>query len=187
VRFAEEVPSCWMRHHDIKTRSWTKKIDTGRPDCIFNEHQKFVRSQFGIDVWITNVRLPELRFEDADLPYESWKQYEAHETTMAYLTLPNKVTSRKDWSSVENYLGDFESGYAMPVKLGAAPTQASLRRFPRTMNLLGLELFVHPVQKETVIVAPTDVPSSDVDDGVDGLSADWPQLTLLTRSRNKEQ
>ena len=50
------------------------------------------------------------------------------------------------------------------------------------MNLLGLEVFVHPAQKKAVDSAPTDAQSSGATDMVDEKTADWPQLVSLTTS-----
>lgn len=188
VDYAEEEPSLWTGPHDSKTLSWMKKGGMERPTCIFNEHREFVRNHFGIDVWTSNVRLPPLR---ATLVTQSdeWKSNESQNTTLAYMTLPNNVSSREDWLSgmYDNLHGGLQSGHAMPVKMGAVPTQASIRRFPRAMSILGLDVFIHPTQKGTVISPAPEVRSSGITDAVDDSAADWPQLTLLTRNRVKEQ
>ena len=168
----------WVSSHDTKCHNWTAKVDTHLPTCIFNEHQAFVRSHFGIDVWTSNVRLPRQR---STLEADKWKLDESSNTTVAYMTLPNNASSCEDWLSGMYDDVKLQSGYAMPLKLGAAPTRASLRRFQRALNLLGLEVFIHPTQKGTVISAPPGAQSSDSADAVDGSAADWPQLTLLTR------
>ena len=173
---------CWEQSHDKNRRSWIKDVDIDLPTCIFNEHQALVRSHFGVDVWISNVKLP------TDTPAAvPWRYDERQYSTVAYITLPNNESSREGWSSNRYDGGNLQSGYAMPVKLGAVPTQASLRRFPRALNLLGLEVFIHPTQKRTVMFAPPDVQHSDVTDALDGSAADWPQLTLLTKTRIQEQ
>ena len=106
---------------------------------------------------------------------------------MAYMTLPNNASSHEDWLRSNLDHGSSQSGYAMPLKVGAVPTEASLRRFPRAMNTLGLDVFIHPTQEGTVISPPPNLQSSDTTDAVDGSAADWPQLTLLTRNRIREQ
>lgn len=69
----------------------------------------------------------------------------------------------------------------MPVEMGAMPTEASLRRFPRALNLLDLEVFIHAKQKKAVVPPPSDLQSSLATDAVDRSTAKRPQLTLLTR------
>jgi hypothetical protein len=137
-----------------------------------------VRSHFGIDVWISSLRLPPLRF--GALKVEKWRSYEAHETTLAYLTLPNSIPSCEKWSSIDNDLGKFQSGAAIPVELGAVPTRASLRRFPRALTILGLEVFIHPSQNGDVISVPSDVQLEGSTAAADESTTEWPQLTLLT-------
>lgn len=182
VKYLESM-SFWIEPHDARLRSWQRKIDTEGPACIFYEYRDLVRSHFGIDIWTSNVRLPRLDFTPAA---DWWKRAETRNTSVAYMILPNHVSSHEDWRSGMYDLGHLQSGYAMPVKMGAVPTEASLRRFPRAMNILGLDVFVYPAQKGTVISAPTDVQPSGVADGVNVCAADWPQLTLLTRNRIKE-
>ena len=177
------LSSFWLDPHDTKIRAWVKIVDTARSDCIFNEHREFVRNHFGIDIWISNFPLPSLSNPPAG---EEWKRGESQNTTMAYMTLPENASSRVDRRRSWYDHGKLQSGYAMPVKVGAVPTEASLRRFPRAMNILGLDVFIHPTQKGTVISAPPGVQSSGVTGAVDESVADWPQLTLLTKYRIEE-
>ena len=173
----------WTEPHITKVRKWVKRTDTERSNCIFNEHREFVRNQFGIDIWTSNVRIPPLINHQAD---EQWKQGESQRTAMAYMTLPDKASSREDWLGDVYDHGKLQSGYAMPVKVGAVPTEASLRRLPRAMNILGLDVFIHPTQKGTVISTPPGVQSSGVTGAVDESVVGWPQLTLLTRCRMED-
>lgn len=173
----------WRMSHDGKRHRWTAKVDLDHPTCIFTKHQTFVRSRFGINIWTSNVRLPPL---ERARGVEPWRRNQDQNTTRAYITLPNNGL-REVWDTFDfDSDGDLQSGYSMPVNLGAVPTQASLRRFPRAMKLLGLEVFVDPTQKGTVISAQTDVESTDAAGPADGSLASWPQLTLLTRCRTKE-
>lgn len=157
--------NCWVPSHGRKGLSWVKKVNMDLPTCIFNEHQALMRNHFGIDVWTSNVQLPRLR---ATRAADAWRQDLHRQTTVAYMTLPNIVP-------------------AMPVNMGTVATEASLRRFPRALNLLGLEVFVHPAQKKAVDSAPTDVQSSGATDVGDEKTAKWPQLVLLTRSHDANQ
>lgn len=186
LQFARDVLSAWTRAHDINTRNWAKSFDTEHPICIFNKRRELVRNHFGIDVWTSNVRLPPLSFPPV-AQADKGKRHESQNTTVAYMTLPNNVSSREDWLSGIYDRENMQSGYAMPVKLDTAPTKASLRRFPRAMSILGVNVFIHPTQKGTAISPPHDVQSSGINDTVDGSAADWPQLTLLTKNRIMEQ
>jgi hypothetical protein len=174
---------CWQEPHDNKITEWIEKVDEQNSMDIsfFEEHQEFVRDLFGINVWITNVRLPPL--SDAVPKVESWKLSEAHDTTLAYMTLPDDSFLREDWASVAMDNDGCQSGFAVPTKLGAVPTEASLRRFPRAMKLLGLEVFCHPSQ---IMSTPTDfgdVQYESTFNVVHGPAVEWPQLTLLAKCR----
>jgi len=92
------------------------------------------------------------------------------------------------------------SGFAMPVKLGARPTELSLQRFPRALKLLGLKVFVGSTQTDpganssdvevdskTSGMENVEVESSDGSDAGDELAACWPQLTVLTRYLSKRE
>jgi hypothetical protein len=174
---------CWVPSHDRQCLSWIERVNTDLPTCIFNELQAFMRSHFGIDVWTSQVRLPSLSLPPVD---QAWKQHLPRNTTLAYLTLPKTESSSAEWSSSTSDNANMPSGRTMPVNAGAVPTEASLRRFPRALNLLGLEVFVPPTEKKAVHSAPTDVQPPGTTDAVDGSAADWPQLTLLTRDRIRE-
>jgi hypothetical protein len=177
----------WEDAHDNKVERWVNKVDTQLPSCIFQKNQEFVKSHFGIDIWISKVRLPPA--SDSADKTGSWALLdEARYTILAYMTLPNNLWSREDWDGIEDELDDFQGGFAKPVELGAIPTEASLRRFSRALNLLDLEVFIHAIQskqRRTVVSPPSDVQSSITTDDVDGSTAKWPRLTLLTRSESK--
>jgi hypothetical protein len=173
----------WDEPHDSKTQGWATKIDTEGPSCIFTKHQALVRSHFGIDIWILNVRLPPLSNNTPGVDW--WKQDQDHNTTLAYLTMPNNVPLQKNWAKVGDY--DFETGFAMPLTLGAVPTEASLRRFPRAMHILSLEVFSQSTQAGALVSALTNQHYSNSVDTVDDSTASWPQLTLLTKCRLNQQ
>ena len=144
----------WTDSHNTKTRSRAQNVDTERSNGIFNEYREIVRNHFGIEIWTSNVQLPPL----SNLPaVEWWKRGEPQDTTVAYMTLPNNASSHEDWLRSNLDQGSSQSGYAMPLKVGAVPTQASLRRFPRAMNTLGLDVFIHPTQEGTVISPPPNL------------------------------
>ena len=111
----------------VETMFWTDS------NGIFNEYREIVRNHFGIEIWTSNVQLPPLSNPPA---VEWWKRGEPQDTTVAYMTLPNNASSHEDWLRSNLDQGSSQSGYAMPLKVGAVPTQASLRRFPRAMNTL---------------------------------------------------
>ena len=184
VNYAEEqISRPWVDSHDIAVVNWAERVDTELATCIFNKHREFVRHHFGVDVWTSNVRLPP---KSNTVKADMWKLHESQNTTVAYMTLPENVSSREDWPSGMYVDGKCQSGYAMPVKVGAVTTGASLRRFPRAMNILGLDVFIHPTQKGIVISAPPGMQSSGITGAVDGSVVDWPQLTLLTKCHIEE-
>ena len=175
----------WEDAHGNKGERWENKVVTHLPTCVFKKHQGFVKSHFGIDIWISKVRLPPPS-DSADKTGRWALLDEARYTILAYMTMPNNVSSREDWDGIEDEFDDFQGGFAKPVELGAMPTEASLRRFSRALNLLDLEVFIHPIQSKqqmTVVSPPSDVQSSITTDDVDGSTAKWPRLTLLTRCR----
>ena len=171
----------WDVQHHENCRRWKIRVDTERSNCIFIKHRAFVRRHLGIDVWVSNVRLPSLQAvtQQAD----EWKLNRPQNATVAYTTLPNKVSSRQEWTVMSDLYGHLQSGHTMPANFGAVPTEASLRRFPRALKLLGLKVFIHPTQKEPVRSTPTNVQSSDDTNTADESTTSWPQLTILTKCR----
>lgn len=169
----------WDAEHDIRVGAWESKVGMDDSHCIFTQHEVLLRSHFGIDFWTSIVRLPPL--EVVRRKSEEWKLTEGHNTSsMAYMTLPNDGHTREKWAT-RLHGDDFETGYASSVHLGATPSQASLRRFSRALNILGLEVFIHPQQRRTVISSRTDLESSDLGKSAEEPLIRWPQLTLLTR------
>lgn len=60
-----------------------------------------MKIRFGIDVWVSNLRRPPLSVPAEKA--EKWKQFDPHNTTLAYMTLPNNVLSREDWDGVADF------------------------------------------------------------------------------------
>jgi hypothetical protein len=114
--------------------------------------------------------------------------------TIAYLTLPDDGQNEASYET-DVAQHNWELGHAKALKLGAMLTHGSLRRFPRTLKLLDLE--VHPsnptssgtlASSDSGLLASqaSDVEcsggsSADSVDAVDKEAPFWPQLTVLTR------
>lgn len=140
---------------------------------VLNIHKDLLKSHFGIAIWVA----------------PSFEGFDAHDndkwTVLAYLTLPGNPWRHEDWpergSGHNRQIKD--SGYGMPLRVGAVPSPSSLKRFPDAMKRLDLELFVHHSLKDPTILDATDgdvgVPKSDK---VTEDMRSWPQLTLLVHS-----
>jgi hypothetical protein len=145
----------------------------------YSVHEYLLRTHFGIGVWAT----PKL------LDTNRW-------TTLAYLTLPRNPREQEQWPNQhrDGYESSNDSGHGMPIHLGAAPSPASLKRFPNALRRLGLELFVNPNQKSTTGLwtgdCEVEVPNASDEtvarDKVTGKDGTWPQLTLLLHSMVSE-
>jgi hypothetical protein len=137
--------------------------------------QKLLNAHFGIGIWISPTR------SDID----GW-------TALAYLTLPNDPSRTETWA--ESVRGsNFQSndtGYGMPVHMGATPSHASLQRFPEALKKFDLEIFVQSSQKSAQVLSTGDrkVEESKAVDETAGSGkviekvGTWPQLTLLVYS-----
>jgi hypothetical protein len=175
----------WAPEHDSRARAWEFKAGLDYSSCIFTKQKALLRSHFGIDFWTANVRIPVL--EEVHSKSEEWKLTESNNMSVAYMTLPNKGHTREQWASAGYDTREFQSAYVDEVQLGATPSQASLRRFSRALDILGLEVFIHPAHKRKVICTQTDLEAGDSADSVDESLTCWPQLTLLTRCHTEQK
>jgi hypothetical protein len=110
----------------------------------------------------------------------TWKSRLVRHATVAYLTLPEDGISREEKVSYDDNPDRYkwENGYALPVNMGAMPTQMSLRRSPRALKLFDLEV---PPDAEPSDSQTSDEVSADSVDTGHELTASRPRLTALTR------
>lgn len=170
---------CWEGHYD-RRGGWLDRVGRDRSGLnIFEKHKSLISAHFGVDIWRSNVRLPQ---SDADF----WDAYEAPDTTVTYLTMPNHQPRSERWyiseGEMESGIFGCESGYGVPVVPGQPPSAKSLRRFARAMKILDLEVFVHKSQQGHILTQPVKDGETTIDNKVAYDAESWPQLTLLTRS-----
>jgi len=174
------IDSCHETHYE-RRGEWAARIEFspthGRRGFLVG-HEALVAKHFGVDLWISHVRLRPNNGEMGD--------DDPTETTVAYLTMPGNKPRSQHWTTAESEEDSLtcgcESGYGIPLLTGDAPLKESLRRFACAMQTLDLEVFIHPSQKGQILAPPTRV--------IDGSQAkdayattSWPQLTLLTRTK----
>jgi hypothetical protein len=133
-----------------------------------------LRANFGVDTFITA----------ACFGGDQW-------TGLAYLTLPiNPWILEEEWPEMDEDLNSVtnDSGYGVPLHVGDPPSPASLKRFPRALKGLDLEVFVHHSQKRANTLSPNDRLKNksnvgdEVTDKVTAKAEAWPQLTLLVHA-----
>lgn len=146
---------------------------------FFGEHEDLVSNHFGVNIWISNVRLYSTSGGHNDC-------LDPTETTVAYLTLPDTTQRSERWglSDAEEENGMFhpESGYGVPILPSGTPSKASLRRFSRAMQILGLKIFVHALQRGQPLSAQEKSGCGKDQTKTAYAATSWPQLTLLMRS-----
>jgi hypothetical protein len=144
-----------------------------------SEMEILLERNFGIGIWVSQT-LSKVNKRAA----------------LAYLTRPSYDLMREKWEFPESPLSS-ESGFGVPVHLSGAPSAESLRRFPRALRILHLELFVHQHVEdlsvaqggEEVSEGEGEVPSAGGQSARSGKGPKkaeiWPQLTLLMKSSSE--
>jgi hypothetical protein len=141
--------------------NWTLKVnaDSG----FFKQEQEVLKKHFGINVWTANLRPDDMNDE--------------FHTSVAYLTLLSNILRPQKWESPYYQVND--TGYGMPVNIGAPPTKQSLSRFPRALKILGLQAWTHPLLEGQPILS---LPAAGITEStVDDKDMAQPQLTFLVR------
>ncbi|KAK4545955.1 hypothetical protein LTR36_002519 [Oleoguttula mirabilis] len=129
----------YQDEHEDQAQQWYRRLawDKG----YFAQHAKLVRKHFGLTIWVAETQLKQEEDDDDDNASKK-------PTTTAYLTLPGHSTASKSYSLhtdlKDQWDWSLESGYGLPLALGARDTDASLARFGRVMRILGLVPFQGP-------------------------------------------
>jgi hypothetical protein len=133
----------WSEAHWDRSFSWESRV--GMPSDwrrgVFTQHEDLIKDHFGLNVWISHVRLEEYTWDD----FWMNAKLEPPKTTVAYLTLPGASTQcrRGELTEYERDDKDFfiESGYGMPVHIPPPISQSARSRFRRMMQMLNLKPF----------------------------------------------
>nr|OQO20129.1 hypothetical protein B0A51_11570 [Rachicladosporium sp. CCFEE 5018] len=134
-----------------------READWSNRTTLFEEHRELLKRNFGVDVWTSDVRLDR----------HHWRHDEPAHTTVTYLTLPARPQREFEWvtSAFEDeYPGECASistGHGIPIELGKTPSAASLRRFPRAIELLDLKVFLHKTQAGRPLGPLPSTPDND--------------------------
>lgn len=133
---------------------------------FFTKKRELLKTHFGLSVWTAKLRPPSMS--------------EDHHTITVYLTLPNDVSRHEKWQS-EDYRAE-DIGYGMPMTIGAQPTEHSLSRFPRALNILGLQAWSHPSLEGRLILSPPSIDT--LESKANDKAAIEPQVTFLVRNKS---
>ncbi|KAF2173297.1 hypothetical protein M409DRAFT_49759 [Zasmidium cellare ATCC 36951] len=176
---------------DGDCESWEKMIDQ-KGD--FAKYQKVLRQHFGLDVFLSSTRIA--RQDHATWPRHlnhDWRDKQSLKTTLCYLTLAGQFADSKTYEESEMEAdcggGVFDMAQAIPIKpLKRKGDAKASNRFRRAMNILGLEVYLHPSQRSSLVL-----PDHEDDDNVEdpkenciagkswARSANWPRLVLLVK------
>ncbi|KAK5113323.1 hypothetical protein LTR85_010940 [Meristemomyces frigidus] len=160
-----EDPEEYHDEHEDRAQEWYRRL--AWYDGYFAEHATLIRKHFGLIIWVSETQLKQQEDDDS----ESKKP-----TTTAYLTLPGYRTISKSYllhaELKDQWQWELESGYGLPLELGATPTMASLARFARAMRILDLVPFEGSgTAKKPLIASLTDkdedIAASDDDQGAE--------------------
>jgi hypothetical protein len=176
----------WCDTHFDRQHSWQDRcgMQSAWRRGIFTQHEDILKKHFGLDVWISHVRLDD--YPEENFWETCWGLEPAH-TTVAYLTLPGAARRFKSstLSEFERDEKDFyiESGYGMPVHVPIPLSNSARARFKRMMQILDLKPYTEASQLDLDLYA--EQPCSDAGEGVNkepnpSLIA-APQLTMLIR------
>lgn len=163
--------------HRQRHDGWYQRVGAplSQVDSLFSKQDTFFCKQFGLAVWTSHVSVDEP--EDYGLQGDGFG-----ETTVAYLKLPNQQQRFAHWwpTSEERYgvFGeDIESGCGVRLNEARTLTDGEIRRFKRTVDILGLRPMVHETQ-----VAEWNICT----DKWEGFAVDCkPQLMALIRSSSE--
>ena len=175
----------WCDTHFDRIHSWQDRcgMQSAERRGIFTEHEQLLKKHFGLDVWISHVRLE-------DYPEENFWEgsvLEPPHTTVAYLTLPGAARRFRSplLTQFERDEKDFwvESGYGMPVHVPAPLSDSARARFKRMMQILDLKPYTEESQLGLDLYA--EQPAAHADESLTKESnpspVATPQLTMLIR------
>lgn len=161
----------WEFIHEGWKNAWEARVGrSARADRgFFTRHQELFLHDFGLKVWISHVQASRREIQQGSFP-----------STVAYLTLPDSGTVRKDIERRRENPEDFdidtpwlptESGYGLSVAPPNRPSENSLKRFPRAISMLGLTA---PEKAKPVLYASReDVEEEKADEEVDTGEGGW--------------
>jgi hypothetical protein len=143
-RVLRSVQCYWDAAHDPNIDLWSYMAASENSDGIFNKHRALLKQRFGLEIWTSHVRLREPRkprwFSDGII---------GRNKTVPYLVLPDDESPLQNSVSFkwQPEMVNRGSGHGISVNTGAGPTDRSLRRFPRALNLLDLGVSIDPTQR----------------------------------------
>lgn len=114
-----------------------------------------------------------------------WHRDEELKTTICYLTLSTQLAQEKTYSTseLEDEIGGvIEATHAIIIKPGKANDEAAARkRFHHAMNILCLEPYQHPSQRNAIVM-PSCGEGKAAQMSVEEGSATWPMLVMFAKT-----
>ena len=172
-----ENQDIWNDVHYSRLNRWEDRtgLKTFHNRGFFTRNRDLILKHFGLDVWLSHVRLPEYQTEN------EWSIIDifAAETTIAYLKMPDAQRTSTAWDLAQIEQDDreyyIESGLATELIVPKRLPKPSRARFRRAMRMLGLEPHVHPSQRGVPGVVGEGK-------GPAGKPKSWPRRMMLIKS-----
>jgi hypothetical protein len=134
--------------HEANRHRWPRAMK----DAFSESNRSMFQKRFGLDIWYSFVRLPcNGRYDE---------HFGLPQAAIAYLTLPNSVTSSRKWPENEEIedpwtgeprivdAGHGEIGFGIPVEICKQPSAEELRKFSKALKFLKLKVFSHRSQNQ---------------------------------------
>lgn len=154
-------------YHDDNRDAWQARVK----ECESNE-RPLLQKHFGIDIWLSSARLG-----------GSERFRSPADTTIAYLTLPDRVVCKEEWP---RFIPDYDTyqpaqnGSGMAVAIDDHPTPKELQNFKRATKALDLEVLAEKFSSKNILsLASTKKDQVPVEEET---AASLPRPMLLVRN-----
>lgn len=171
----------WFGTHQDRKEGWEARVG---PECfanqgIFGTHADLVRKHFGLEVWVSHIRLM------AFSAMNKWTERgnEKPRTTITYLKLPSGQGLSDEWDTSVHEMDELptyvESGHALRLAVPSELSEKDKAKFERAMNILDVKPHTHSSQMRVQL---TSVKPSQSTTAAETKTPPGPQLTMLMKT-----
>ena len=178
-------PDLWRDIHWERCLAWGCRA--GHPTAgrrgIFTKHNDLIKKHFGLEVWVSHVRLKGFREDNF---WETLKVEPAH-TTVAFLKLPGAkqhfIRAPLTNAERDKMFFHIENGFGMPVEVPPPLSRSDRAKFSRMMRVLDLKPYVDDSQAGLSLAVKDDEggDSSNTDAESCSTPSAEPKITILMR------